>query len=116
MSAKKPEQPDWFNDIDLQPKDDFVSFKNENIHFIAFLNEGKKGTSKIALDDGSDKIVPCVHYRVLENDTEKDFKPIAKNFIGALKELFPLSNRTFRIELIRGKKDVENKYTIQELK
>ena len=113
---KKIPKPDWFDDSDFEPQDAFVSFKNELVHIITFLNEGTKGTSELTDDKGNKKTVPCINYDIKEGNEPSTFNPIAKKLIGTLKSLFPLTNRTFRIELIRGRKDVDNEYTIQEVK
>lgn len=109
------EKPDWYNDLDLEPQEAFVSFKNELTHFITFLNEGKKGTSDLKDDKGEIyKTIPCVNFNVMESGEAKTFNPIAKNLIGELKNLFPLTNKTFRIELHKGRLDVDNTYSVQE--
>lgn len=111
--------PDWFNDSDFDVEP-IVIFKTETIHFLTFLNEGIKGKSKIEIKDNLGKVietkeVPCVEYLVNENNDKKKFNPISKQLIGDLKLLFPLTDKTFRIELIKGRTSFENKYKITEL-
>ena len=117
MSEKNIPKPDWFNDDDFEPKDAFVSFKNELVHVLTFLDEGTKGTSDLKDDAGTViKTVPCVKYSVKENGELTSFNPIAKKLIQDLKALFPITKRTFRIELHKGRKDVDNEYEITEIK
>lgn len=113
--------PDWFNDsdFDFEP---VIVFKTNPIHVVKFLNEGEKGYVNIPTKEKDkegntlSKKVACVNYLVEEDGEEKTFNPIAKNTINSLKELFPLKNRTFRIELRKGRTDFENEYLITEVK
>lgn len=112
-------KPSWHNnkDYDVEP---IISFKTEQIHFITFLDEGEPTTSKvpIGLDkDGEPKYkeVPSVKFTVNENAEEKTYTPISKAVIKELEKLYPLENRTFRIELIKGRTTVENIYKINEM-
>jgi len=108
-------KPDWMNDsdFDIEP---VVIFKTETVHFLTFLDEGEKGTAKI-IDKTTkkEKIIPCVNFIVNENGDEKKFNPIAKNLIKSLEMLYPLINRTFRIELVKGRTEIDNTYKINEL-
>lgn len=107
-------KPTWHNnkDYEIEP---IISFKNEPIHYITFKNEGEPSISTITFEDGSDKKVPSVKFTVEENGDEKSFTPISKALIGELEKLYPLENRTFRIELIKGRTSVENIYKISEM-
>ncbi len=113
--------PDWFNDDDFI-MENVVIFKNDLVHFLTFQNEGIKSSSTIETKfkdkEGKPiiKTIPCVKYLVKEEKEEKNFNPISKQLINDLKDLFPLTNRTFRIELQKGRTDFENKYMIQEIK
>lgn len=112
--------PDWFNDSDFDVEP-VVIFKTDLVHFLTFLNEGKKGKAKIEIKNNEGKIietkeVSCIEYLVSELNKELKFNPISKQLIGDLKDLFPLTNRTFRIELIKGRTNFENIYEINELK
>lgn len=107
-------KPTWHNNkkYDIEP---IISFKTETIHFITFLNEGEPSESTITFDDGTEKKVPSVKFIVNENDDEKTFTPISKALIKDLEKLYPLENKTFRIELIKGRTSVENIYKINEV-
>ena len=113
-------KPDWLNDsdFDIEP---IIAFKNEPIHVITFLDEGIKQFTKIKTDEKDDngnaimKDVPCVKFTVKENNETKIYTPISKVHIQELGEFFPLTNETFRIEFLKGRTDVENKYRITKL-
>lgn len=107
-------KPSWHDNkkYDVEP---IISFKTEPIHFITFLTEGEPSESTIKLDDGTEKKVPSVKFTVSENGDEKTYTPISKVFIKELEKLYPLENRTFRIELIKGRTPVENIYKISEV-
>ena len=113
-------KPDWLNDSDFDIEA-IVTFKSEPIKFIKFLDEGKKGTTKIDTGnkdkDGNSiiKEVPCVNFTVEEAGEPKTYNPISKSHIKELGEHYPLTNKTFRIEFIKGRTNFDNIYRIQEI-
>ena len=107
-------KPSW-HDNKKYSAEPIISFKTETIHFITFLDEGVESEATIKQYDGSEKVVPSIKFMCKENDETRPFSPISKQLIGDLEKLYPLENRTFRIELIKGRTPIENIYKINEV-
>ena len=110
-------KPKWHDnkDYDIEP---IISFKTESTHYITFLDEGEPSKSTIKYTENGidkEKEVPSVKFSVKENDEIKTYTPISKALIKDIEKLFPIENRTFRIELIKGRTSVENIYKINEV-
>lgn len=117
----KNSRPAWMDDDDFKLDNLPVVFNSLTpVHTVTFLNEGVKGVAEIEVQDKDGnyfkKEVKCVEYKVTELGKEKVLNPISKQFIQDLASLYPLTDRTFRIQFIEGRTQFENKYQITEVK
>lgn len=105
-------KPNWH---DIEVSDGIVSFKEQNVQFVKFLDEGVKSTTTLNENTEKEKKVDCVNFLVEHDGKQITFNPIAKKLITTLREFYPLTNKVLRIKFNQGRRDVDNTYEVSEV-